>query len=76
MKYNYNQTRGFQDILRKTIEGYFNSLDYFTLKKHFPNKVFLYSDRNTIKLLFVWLFTSHQQSFSYVGTGPPGLNQY
>ena len=30
-------------------------------------------------VLFVCLisfFTSHQQSFSYVGTGLPGLNQY
>ena len=24
----------------------------------------------------IWLFTSHQQSFSYVGTGLPGLNQH
>ena len=24
----------------------------------------------------IWFFTSHQQSFSYVGTGLPGLNQY
>ena len=23
----------------------------------------------------IWFFTSHQQSFSYVGTGLPGLNQ-
>ena len=23
-----------------------------------------------------WFFTSHQQSFSYAGTGLPGLNQY
>ena len=26
--------------------------------------------------LFDSFFTSHQQSFSYVGTGIPGLNQY
>ena len=26
--------------------------------------------------LLIWFFTSHQQSFSYVGTGLPGLNQY
>ena len=25
---------------------------------------------------FIYFFTSHQQSFSYVGTGLPGLNQY
>ena len=25
---------------------------------------------------FVCFFTSHQQSFSYVGTGLPGLNQH
>ena len=24
----------------------------------------------------IWFFTSHQQSFSYTGTGLPGLNQY
>ena len=24
---------------------------------------------------FIWFFMSHQQSFSYVGTGLPGLNQ-
>ena len=24
----------------------------------------------------IWFLTSHQQSFSYVGTGLPGLNQY
>ena len=24
----------------------------------------------------IWFFTSHQQSFSYIGTGLPGLNQY
>ena len=24
----------------------------------------------------IWFFTSHQQSFSYVGTGLPGWNQY
>ena len=24
----------------------------------------------------IWVFTSHRQSFSYVGTGLPGLNQY
>ena len=24
----------------------------------------------------IWFFTSHQQSFSYKGTGLPGLNQY
>ena len=23
-----------------------------------------------------WLCTSHQHSFSYIGTGLPGLNQY
>ena len=26
--------------------------------------------------LFDWLFTSHQQSFSYKGTGLPGMSQY
>ena len=24
----------------------------------------------------IWFYTSHPQSFSYVGTGLPGLNQY
>ena len=24
----------------------------------------------------IWFLTSHQQSFSYIGTGLPGLNQY
>ena len=24
----------------------------------------------------IWFFTSHQQSFSYIGTGLPGSNQY
>ena len=24
----------------------------------------------------IWFFTSHQQSFSFIGTGLPGLNQY
>ena len=24
----------------------------------------------------IWFFTSHQQSFSYIGTGLPGLKQY
>ena len=24
----------------------------------------------------IWFFMSHQQSFSYIGTGLPGLNQY
>ena len=24
----------------------------------------------------IWVFTSHQQSFSYKGTGLPGLNKY
>ena len=27
-------------------------------------------------IVFYLVFTSHQQSFSYVGTGLPGLNQY
>ena len=27
-------------------------------------------------LCLIWFFTAHQQSFSYVGTGLPGLNQY
>ena len=25
---------------------------------------------------FIWFFTFHQQSFSYLWTGLPGLNQY
>ena len=29
-----------------------------------------------LTLFLIWFFTSHQQSFSYVGTGLPGLNQY
>ena len=28
-----------------------------------------------LSLCLIWFFTSHQQSFSYVGTGLPGLNQ-
>ena len=27
-------------------------------------------------ICLIWLFTSHQQYFSYKGTGLPGLNQY
>ena len=35
------------------------------------------SDWNPLHVcLFVWFFTSHQQSFSYTGTNLPGLNQY
>ena len=26
--------------------------------------------------LLIWFFTSHQQSFSYIGTSVPGFNQY
>ena len=29
-----------------------------------------------ILFCLIWFFTSHQQSFSYKGTGLPGLNQY
>ena len=29
-----------------------------------------------ILFCLIWFFTSHQQSFSYIGTGLPGLNQY
>ena len=31
---------------------------------------------NVSKFLFDLIFTSHQQSFRYKGTGLPGLNQY
>ena len=27
-------------------------------------------------IFFIWFFKSHQQSFSYIGTGLRGLNQY
>ena len=30
----------------------------------------------TLIFFFIWFFTSHQQSFSYVGTSIPGLNRY
>ena len=29
-----------------------------------------------ILFFLIWFFTSHQQSCSYKGTGPPGLSQY
>ena len=29
-----------------------------------------------VVICLIWFFTSHQQSFSYKGTGIPGLNQY
>ena len=29
-----------------------------------------------LRTLFDLILTSHQQSFSYVGTGIPGLNRY
>ena len=32
--------------------------------------------RTGISICLIWFFTSHQQSFSYKGTGLPGLNQY
>ena len=30
----------------------------------------------TTSFFACWSFTSHQQFFSYIGTGLPGLNQY
>ena len=30
----------------------------------------------TASVCLIWFFTSHQQSFSYKGTGLPGLNLY
>ena len=39
----------------------------------------LFASIINLSVLFVCLilfFTSHQQSFSYIGTGLPGLNQY
>ena len=41
-----------------------------------PIKIIFLFNIVTIIILFVWFFTSHQQSFSYKGTGLPGLNQY
>ena len=32
--------------------------------------------RSTLFVCLIWFFTPHQQSFSYKGTGLPGLNQY
>ena len=31
---------------------------------------------NVVWVILFCFFTSHQQSFSYIGTGLPGLNQY
>ena len=47
-------------------------------KKNWPDKV-KWIKLHSPGLWFVcliWFFTSHQQSFSYIGTGLPGLNQY
>ena len=33
-------------------------------------------DEKDLFVCLFWFFTSHQQSFSYIGTGLPGLNQY
>ena len=45
------------------------------------NGIFKFVQINMKHLLFlfaclIWFFTSHQQSFSYIGTVLPGLNQY
>ena len=34
------------------------------------------ADSRLVAVCLIWFFTSHQQSFSYVGTGLPVLNQY
>ena len=34
------------------------------------------SNSREVQFCFMWFSTSHQQSFSYVGTDLPGLNQY
>ena len=33
-------------------------------------------ERRSFDFDLIWFFTSHQQSFSYIGTGLPGMNQY
>ena len=37
---------------------------------------FLTQSRYVCFVCLIWFFTSHQQSFSFKGTGLPGLNQY
>ena len=32
--------------------------------------------QNSLFVCLIWFLTSHQQSFSYIGPGLPGLNQY
>ena len=54
----------FHNCLEKWLMGFFCSWVYIN------NKI------KPLDLLFVWFVTSHQQSFSYKGTGLPGLNQY
>ena len=37
---------------------------------------YLQGHRKFLFVCLIWIFTSHQQSFSYIGAGLPGLNQY
>ena len=38
--------------------------------------LFIYFKMSFQKFCLICFFTSHQQSFSYIGTSLPGLNQY
>ena len=70
------------------LAGWWNTLNQFELWHDKNNKMSLRRAKIRISLgsrsvwsessfaCLIWFFTSHQQSFSYKGTGLPGLNQY
>ena len=64
----------------KSILGLFWLFCLFVLMLYIPSATFqLWRDGLSwvdLSVCLIWLFTSHQQSFSYVGTGLPWLNQY
>ena len=52
-----------------------------TLYEYLYKSTFWYIEKRNfflgpLVIFFIWFFTSHQQYFSYKGTGIPGLNQY
>ena len=51
---------------------------WFLHKKSYMSLRQVFTDRGSFiwEGFFIWFFKSHQQSFSYKGTGLPGLNQY
>ena len=70
----------FGNHMSRLISWYFKSLSDRSFRSNLIS-VYTICSCQSIEILsvcfcLIWFFTSHQQSFSYVGTGLPRLNQY